>query len=297
MPSPSSDTPARTKVILDTDIGSNIDDAVCLAYLLAQPACELLGITTVTGEPYLRAMLASSLCTIAAKDIPIYPGTDQPLLTPLRQPQAPQAAALTNWKHDTDFPHGQALAFLNHTIRAYPGEVILLGIGPLTNIALLFASQPDLPQLLKGLVIMSGQFVPPGREWNVLNDPYAAAIVYRTNVPIHRSIGLAVTEQLRLPSSEFRARCTTPLLRPVRDFAEVWFQHQDMITFHDPLAAATIFDEHICTFASGTIHVELKDDIMLGKTDWDTEARQPRHQIASSVDVTRFFEHFFGILL
>ena len=56
-----------TKVLLDTDIGSDIDDAVCLAYLLAQPECELLGITTVTGEAEKRARMASALCKVAGK--------------------------------------------------------------------------------------------------------------------------------------------------------------------------------------------------------------------------------------
>lgn len=60
------------KLLLDTDIGSDIDDAVCLAYLLAQPQCELLGITTVSGEPIRRAMIASAICTAAGKDVPIY---------------------------------------------------------------------------------------------------------------------------------------------------------------------------------------------------------------------------------
>ena len=82
------------KLILDTDIGSDIDDAVCLAYLLAQPRCDLLGITTVTGEADKRAMMASALCKAAGKSIPIYPGCEQPLLVAQGQPQAPQAAAL-----------------------------------------------------------------------------------------------------------------------------------------------------------------------------------------------------------
>ena len=58
------------KILLDTDIGSDIDDSICLAYLLAQPNCELLGITTVTGEAKNRAMMASALCKVAGKDIP-----------------------------------------------------------------------------------------------------------------------------------------------------------------------------------------------------------------------------------
>jgi inosine-uridine nucleoside N-ribohydrolase len=66
------------KLLLDTDIGSDIDDAVCLAYLLAQPECELLGITTVSGEPEKRAMLASALCKAAGKEPPILPGAARP---------------------------------------------------------------------------------------------------------------------------------------------------------------------------------------------------------------------------
>ncbi len=64
---------AKEKILLDTDIGTEVDDAITLAYLLANPEAELLGITTVTGEAYERAKLASVLCKIAGKDIPIYP--------------------------------------------------------------------------------------------------------------------------------------------------------------------------------------------------------------------------------
>src|SRR5688572_23171715 len=121
------------KVILDTDIGSDIDDAICLAYLLAQPECELLGITIVTGEADKRAMLASALCKIAGKKVPIMPGAEEPLLIPQRQTQAQQAVALTKWAHDQHFPRGQAIEFLRQTIHEHPGELVLLAIGPLTN--------------------------------------------------------------------------------------------------------------------------------------------------------------------
>src|SRR5260370_378469 len=85
---------AMSEGLLDTDIGGDIDDALCLAYLLAQPACELLGITTVTGEAEKRAMLASALCKVAGKHVPIFPGVEYPLLAAQRQPDAPQARAL-----------------------------------------------------------------------------------------------------------------------------------------------------------------------------------------------------------
>jgi purine nucleosidase len=82
-----------TKLILDTDIGGDIDDAVCLAYLLMHPQCDLLGITTVSGEPEKRAALASVLCQVAGKDIPIYPGLDLPIIGEQRQWAAEQSSS------------------------------------------------------------------------------------------------------------------------------------------------------------------------------------------------------------
>src|SRR6185503_18785408 len=88
------------KIILDTDIGSDIDDAVCLAYLLAQPECELLGITTVSGEPVQRAMIASALCTLAARArVPARPGDRVPAPDHPRPPRRSHAAG--------DRPHDQ----------------------------------------------------------------------------------------------------------------------------------------------------------------------------------------------
>src|SRR5262245_2409808 len=130
------------KILLDTDIGSDIDDAVCLAYLLARDDCDLLGITTVTGEPVKRAMLTDALCKQAGKTVPIYPGIEAPLLIEGQQPQVPQADALAKWPHAEDYPRGEAIEFLRRTIHAHPSEITLLTIGPLTNIALLFAVDP-----------------------------------------------------------------------------------------------------------------------------------------------------------
>ena len=111
--------PDRLKVLLDTDIGSDIDDALALAYLLAQPRCELLGITTCTGQPEKRAEMASAICTHAGRpDVPIHAGASQALLVPMRQDQAPQAEALGPWARRSDFPPNTAIEFLRRTIRA-----------------------------------------------------------------------------------------------------------------------------------------------------------------------------------
>jgi inosine-uridine nucleoside N-ribohydrolase len=288
-----------TKVLLDTDIGSDIDDAVCLAYLLTQPECELLGVTTVSGEPERRAMLVSALCNVAGIQIPIYPGVEAPLLGPQRQPRAPQAAALPRWEHASTFARGQAIEFMRQTIRAHPGEVTLLAIGPMTNVALLFAVDPDIPALLNRLVLMCGVFtnrlpqVGP-LEWNAICDPHAAAMVYRAGVAVHRSIGLDVTCQVTMDAREVRERFSAKLLRPVLDFAEVWFRERPRITFHDPLAAATIFDEQICACERGTVEVELASERLGGLTHW-TRGADGRHEVALGVDGARFFEHYFSV--
>ncbi len=299
-----------SKILLDTDIGSDIDDAVCLAYLLAQPACELLGITTVSGEPLLRARMASAQCRLAGRDIPIYPGTDAPLIIDQRQPKAPQAAALARWSHQTDFPTGEAVEFLRRTIRQHPGEVTLLGIGPLTNIATLFKADPEIPSLLNALVLMCGVFGDgfkpnhqagqPRMEWNALLDPHAAEVVYRAAQAMepgrHRSIGLDVTLKVVMDAASVRARFRQhKLLQPVLDFADVWFEKAQHIVFHDPLAATTLFDAQICNFDRGDVQVNWREEPRWGQTDFAANPHG-RHDVAFHVDAERFFEHYFGVL-
>ena len=288
----------REKIILDTDIGSDIDDAVCLAYLLANPACEMLGITTVSGQADLRAQMASALCKRAGQEVPIYPGVETPLLVEQRQTIARQAAALSRWPHQENFPQGQAVEFLRRTIHAHPGEVTLLTIGPLTNIGLLLAADPEIPRLLKRLVMMCGVFTTrmaraPRAEWNALIDPHATAIVYRSPVAVHRSVGLDVTLQVTMPAAEVRQRFQHPRLLPVLDFAEIWFQETGTITFHDPLAATTIFDDAICTFERGRVAVELGSPQTAGMTHWTADPAGP-HLAALEVNPDAFFKHYFS---
>jgi purine nucleosidase len=291
-----------TKLILDTDIGGDIDDAVCLAYLLMHPQCDLLGITTVSGEPEKRAALASVLCQVAGKDIPIYPGLDLPIIGEQRQWAAEQAVALPRWPHRSLFPQGEAVEFLRRTIRAHPGEITLLTIGPLTNIGLLFALDREIPHLLKEVVMMGGVYLraDPDLEWNIRLDAVAAAIVFRSPVPV-RAIGLDVTLQVTLPADEVRRRFTVPILRPVLDFAEVWFEQRPAITFHDPLAAVAIFDpapagseDAICHFEPGLVTVDLATDP--GRTVFTPGQSGAPHAVAVEVQPERFFDEYFRVV-
>jgi inosine-uridine nucleoside N-ribohydrolase len=283
------------KVLLDTDIGSDIDDAVCLAYLLAQPKCELLGITTVSGNTIDRAKLASVLCKAAHQDIPIYPGTRNPLVVAERQPYVPQASSLSRWDHLENFEEYAAVDFLRRTIRETPGEITLLTIGPLTNIALLFSIDPDIPRMLKGIVMMAGLFfkADPRGEWNIWCDPHAASIVYQAKPKSLRSLGLDVTTQCVMSHDQVKRRFFHPLLLPVVDFAGAWFEHSRDITFHDPLTAVSIFDDNVCKYIKGTVEVvPVSTDPAATIFHKDPHGR---HQVASEVNVPLFFDSYFSV--
>ncbi len=292
----------RLPVLLDTDIGSNIDDALALAYLLRQPRCELLGVTTVTGEPDNRAMLADALCRAFGRtDVPILCGAANPMRGPQRQPTAPQAAVLADRPHRQTFVPDTAVDFLRRTIRGRPGRITLLTIGPLTNIGRLYAIDPEIPSLLRQHVLMAGHYFNRGTgygptEWNVSVDPEAAAAVFSAGIPVMRCIGLDVTARCRLSADEFRRRFREGPLRIIVDMAEVWLRDRRHVLFHDPLAAATVFDPSLCGYARGRVRIETRNPQTTGFTAFDAEARPPCHEVATDVDPNRFFEHYFATL-
>lgn len=292
----------KIKVLLDTDIGSDIDDALALSYLLAEPRCELMGITTVTGEPQKRAMMAHLLCSIAEKEVPIFPGAAYPMHGKQHQPIAPHAAALKNWNLSRNFPEGEAIRFMRKTIRENPGEIVLLSIAPLTNIGLLFSIDPQIPSLLKGLVMMCGVFhyeLPELKdfkfEWNAIGDPFATAIVYNSRVPLHRSIGLDVTYKVTMDRIEAQNRFTGKLLEPVRAFSE-YHNEYPHIVFHDPLAAMSIFHDDILQYQKGRVYLEHGDDYYEGMTRWAEGIGEWNHEVASQVHRELFFERYFSIV-
>jgi inosine-uridine nucleoside N-ribohydrolase len=288
----------RTKILFDTDIGTDIDDALALAYLLCQERCELLGITTVTGQADKRAEMASAICRHAGRDdVPIHVGCPQALLVRMRQDTAQQAAALGNWPRRNFSSAGRtAIEFMAAAIRRHEGEVTLLAVGPMTNVAVLFATHPELPAMLKGLVLMCGRFFSAmGGEWNAINDPHATAIVYGSGhhaaPPRHVSFGLDVTTRCTMPADDCRRRFAAKALAPVRDFAEVWFQRATHVTFHDPLAAACIFQPDLCRYTQGKVTVSLAEPTA-GWTVFDGKCDARPHTVASEVDAEAFLSHF-----
>ena len=283
-------------MLLDTDIGSDIDDAVALAYLLRQPACELLGVTTVTGDVQKRAALAEVICRAADRPhIPIHCGKRDVLIDGPGQPGVPQYEAIAHIPHKLDRPENTAVEFLRDTIRRRPHEITLLTIGPLSNVAVLFALDPEVPRLLKAVVSMCGVFYQGSRrEWNALVDPAATAIMYGASEVDHVSVGLDVTEKCRLAASEVRRRFVGQPLGTVALLAETWFKSAGEVTFHDPLAATLVFHPGLCSFESGRVDVAYqKNGENSGHTSLITGPGHDR--VANEVDADAFFREYFSV--
>ncbi len=280
----------RVKILLDTDIGGDIDDAFALAYLLTERECDLLGITTVSGRPVVRAQIVSSICRHAGREVAIVPGTELPLLGPQRQPDVPQAEALARWPHDETFESQPAIDFMRTVIRANPGEVVLIAIGPLTNMALLCAVDPEAAALLKGAVVMGGDFAATGSrtEWNFRCDPVAAAMTYQSSIPLIRTVGLDVTTRISMTAAEASQRFATPLMEPVLDYASIYFRDAPRMMFHDPMAAAIAFHDDLFTFATG--HVEMTIEAADAGRSTFVEGEPGRHEIATDVRAGDFLD-------
>jgi purine nucleosidase len=284
------------KIIVDTDIGSDIDDVMALSYLLSHKEYEILGITTVTGDPVGRARIASALVKHAGKSIPIYPGSAAPLHIKQIQTEAPQVEGIKRWDHQKDFIENRELDFLHNIITSNPGEVIILSIGPLTNIAGLFRKYPDIHHQIKGFYSMSGRFgvgenFSDVLEWNVMLDPEAAKIVYGTPIDTHICVGSNITRQMRMESIDVKNHFDTDQFKIIYDLCRIWFEKREFMTFHDPLTTAVIDNPQLCRYQKGLIEVDEK-----AITHWHPEALGGHNSVAVGVEKEQFFNHFFKVL-
>ncbi len=307
------------KVLLDFAIGTEIDDAIALAYLLANPECELVGITTSCGESIKRAEMASVLCRAAGKKVPIHAGCERPLLIPQMETTAPQAAILPHYEHDTGFAPNTAIPFMQKVIRENPGEVTLLAVAPMTNLGLLFAMDPELPELLDGLYLLCGSPTHQRHdvvteslsamerddfirvlasqgilENNSIVDPHATSIVYRARCRNFVNIGNNVSSRVVMTPEEAERRFRHPIMQVVMSIAREWFKDEPRVSFHDPLAAVCIFNDDVCSYKRGYMDCVLDSRLLGGMTIFREDPAGP-HQVAWDVDGDKFFEHLFEV--
>ena len=303
--------PPPVPVLLDTDIGTNIDDSLALAYLLRNVRCQLLGVTTVSGDVARRAACAEVLCREAGRDdVPVHCGAPGPLLTGTGQSAVPLYPPIAHRPHLAGRPVGTAVEFLRTEVRRRPGEITLLTVGPLTNVALLFSLDPEVPALLKSVVSMAGVYFPHERpvETNVVIDPVAAAMVFQATArppsAPHTLVGLNVTTRCGLAADEFRVRhrAAAPAAPALLEMAEVSFRKRRHVTFNDPLAAAVVFAPDLCTYEAGrvTMNVDRAGEdaarTYFAPDRAASPARASNHRVARGVRVERFFEEYFDSL-
>ncbi len=284
------------KILLDTDIGCDMDDMQALAYLLSRDDVELLGITTVTGEPIIRARLADMMCRLAGKDVPVHSGAGEPIHGQFRQRSviAKEEALLDLFPNRNDIPENTAVEFLCETIEQHPGEITLCAIGPLTNLAQLFTQYPHIPSMLRMLVIMGGRYgeVDTTRwsvqEWNIRNDPKAARIVFDAQVPDVKVFGVEQTCKVfrtdteKVSDQSAAIPCLKPFSVAIRTSREAWY--------HDVIAVSSLFYDDDITFSRGRIRVSGEGD-----TFFTPEGNGP-HLLMTALDIAEFFEHFHQTL-
>lgn len=278
-------------ILLDTDPGNDIDDAVAISYLLRQPRCELLGITTVSGPVAKRAAIAEVLCCAAGRnDVPIVAGRSDVLSYGQGQPWCAQYEPIEHLEHTLDYPENRAVDFMRRTIRQRPGEITLVSIGPFMNLALLFALDPEIPFLLKGLYTMAGKFfVGNEPEWNCLIDPVATSMVMKSPRPAHHWFGLDVTMQCTMSPDEVASKFIGQPLETVIPMAQNWFSHTKRMVFHDPLVVASIFRPELCQYKQGKV----SSDARSGATYFTPGAGNDF--VAEKVEAEAFFDEYFSV--
>lgn len=201
-------------VIYDTDPG--VDDAMALYFALAHPAIEVLGITTTFGNVTVEqaATNALYLTAIAGKNIPVTKGVATPWYRPPGVPPAHihGADGLGNLPQrvpiDRPLDPRSSAQFIVDMARARPGEITLVAVGPLGNLSLALKLEPNLPQLLREVIVMGGTILEPGNvspvaEANIWNDPHAADQVFTAGWRL-TMVGLDVTHRVVLPVALFK---------------------------------------------------------------------------------------------
>lgn len=244
-------TPAHAeKVVIDTDIGDDIDDAFAVALAVKSPELEVLGITTTFGETEVRAkILDRFLAEIGRTDIPVLAGKPAGK-TPMSQRRYAEGG------HFAKPSHPDAAEFILDQIRRYPGEITLIGIGPLMNVGEVIDRDAATFRRLKRVVIMGGSIrrgygdlgynkrVPPAPEWNILNDVKSAQKLFASGVPLF--VMPLDSTQLKLDEVKraFLFTRGTPVTDQLAILYHLWAQETP--TMFDPMTVVFVLKPELC---------------------------------------------------
>jgi pyrimidine-specific ribonucleoside hydrolase len=319
------------RVVIDTDPG--VDDALALILALQSPELRVEAITTVSGNVHVDLATRNALTVLglfpperrprvakgAARPLAraLYTaahvhgddglGGASALRRPDGQPRYPPA-------NDALAP-GSAVDCLLDLIRRFPGELTLIALGPLTNVAQALQREPARMRGLADVVIMGGAVAVPGNvtpvaEFNIYVDPEAAQLVFAAGLPL-TLIGLDVTERVRL-TAEMLERQVRPLASRLGQFVldctaqtihfSTRVEHPPGMAMHDPLAVATVIDPSLVHTMPLPVQVETKGELTAGMTVADRRALRPERKapanakVALEVDGPRFLDLFLARL-
>jgi purine nucleosidase len=274
------------RILIDTDPG--IDDSLAILLALASPEVSLEGLSVVHGNCSLEQAATNALSVLelaGASAIPVAAGCGLPLVqlsllapethgnTGLGYAKLPEPQSKPIGQHGSDFLIGQVLS--------NPGEITLVAIGPLTNIALAIRLEPRFVSALNELIIMGGAIRHEGNttalaEFNTFVDPHAAHIVYHAGIPT-TLVPLDVTYQcvLTKPDVDRLLRIDSPLTRFIADSTRFYMEFHDEFqgvqgcVINDPLALALTFASELCDYQEMPVDVDLSGGISMGKTIGD----------------------------
>ena len=294
------------RIIIDTDIGDDIDDAFAIAFACNSPELKLEGITTVFRNAVARAKMAKILLESYGKeDIPVYAGVDTPLIQAYMNrdnDRFDEAGNLIPCQYQKDimekysYEKEWAPDFIINKVRENPHEIILIPIGPLTNIAMAIRKAPDIVPLIKKIVLMGGFVHQEVPEWNILCDPEAAYIVYNSGANI-QAVGLDVTLQCKLTLDKVKEfeKLSGKGSKILSEMMKSWFAHYqfECPVLHDPLTVGCVIDSSFVKCKKYNVEVGL-----VGKDRGRTiivpkeTSNSAQINVAEEVDAERYLAFF-----
>ena len=265
----------KIKVLIDTDLGDDVDDALTLLLATASPEMELVGVTTVLRDTILRAKNVKKLLSYVGVDVPVYAGKENPLAGEKRSKDILLKMSETENFHvdnEQDFRDGEsALEYIYKTADSV-NDLQILAIGPLTNIAAVILKYPDMKDKISKIVLMGGDYFNGRHEWNILSDPLAAKTVFESGIPVY-AVGTDVTRQVKLNNarqSVFLSEKKTALSlwrKELKDMVITWIEKRGAdITLHDPLALYAIIKPDVLHFKKQRIFLSMEEGVLKGLT-------------------------------
>lgn len=248
------------KIILDTDIGTDVDDALAMAVLLGSKEVDLIGITTVYGDARLRSTIAMHLCSLVNRTIPTYIGESKPISGREVSMSGSEGNNFENL--DLFIPEStSAVEFLVSAVITQPKSIDVIAIGPLTNIARAIQSSQYFEKKIKRVWIMGGDFTQSKVEHNFKCDIDAARIVLESNIPIS-ILDSPSAQKTIIRMEEIEQIRNAPVLGALL-YSEImsWIQprNQDWTIPHDPIAVLTLLmPEFFQSTPAGQVRIDSK---------------------------------------